>query len=67
MLKNMLELNDICEDYGVKLNINKTKTMVIGRKPKTIDIRIKAESVEREDSLKYSFSSPVFGDVLLVR
>ena len=26
MLKNMLmELNDMCEDYGMKININKTK------------------------------------------
>ena len=41
MLKNMpMELNDICEDYGMKINISKTKTMVIGRKPKKIDIRI---------------------------
>ena len=37
MLKNMLmELNDRCENYGIKININKTKTMVIGRKPKKI-------------------------------
>ena len=35
MLKNMLmELNDRCEDYGTKVNINKTKAMVIGRKKK---------------------------------
>ena len=38
MLKNMLmELNDRCEDYGMKININKTKTMVTGRKPKKPD------------------------------
>ena len=42
MLKNMLmELNDRCVDYGTKININKTKTMVIGRKPNKIDMRIK--------------------------
>ena len=30
MLKNMLmELNVKCEDYGMKVNINKTKSMVI--------------------------------------
>ena len=53
-LKNMLiELNDRCEDYGMKININKTKTMVIGRKPKKIDMRIKDESVEQTDSFKY--------------
>ena len=48
MLKNMLmELNDRCEDYGIKININKIKAMVIGRKPKKIDMRIKDESVEQ--------------------
>ena len=32
-LKNMLmELNDRCEDHGMKININRTNTMVIGRK-----------------------------------
>ena len=33
MLKSMLmELNERCEDYGMKINISKTKVMVIGRK-----------------------------------
>ena len=41
----MMDLNDRCEDYGMKINI--TKTMVIGRKPKKIDMRIKDESVEQ--------------------
>ena len=46
MLKNMLtELNESCEDYGMKINISKTKTMVIGRKPKKIDMRFKDESI----------------------
>ena len=54
MLKNMLiELNDRCEDYGLEININKTKTMVIGRKPKKIDMKIKDESIEQVDSFKY--------------
>ena len=48
VLKNMLmELNERCEDYGMKININKTKTMVIGRKPKKTYIRIKGESIEQ--------------------
>ena len=35
MLKNMLmELNERCEDYGMNINIRKTKAMVIGRKTK---------------------------------
>ena len=42
MLENMLmELNDRCEDYGMKINISKTKAMVIGRTPEKIDMRIK--------------------------
>ena len=54
MLKNMLmELNERCEDYGMKINISKTKAMVIRRKPKKIDIRIKGESFEQVDSFKY--------------
>ena len=53
MLKNMLmELNDRCGDYGMNININKTKAMVIGRKPKKIDMRIKDESVEQVLSFK---------------
>ena len=47
------ELNDRCEDYGIKININKSKAMVIGRKPKGIDMRIKDVSAEQVDSFKY--------------
>ena len=54
MLKNMLtELNERCEDYGMKINISKTKAMVISRKSKKIDTRIKGESIEQVDSFKY--------------
>ena len=42
-----------CEDYGMMMNINKMKTMVIGRKSKKIDMQIKNESVEQLDSFKY--------------
>ena len=53
MLKNMLvELNERYEDYGMKININKTKAMVIGRKPKKIDMRIKDESIELSGQLQ---------------
>ena len=38
---------------GIKINIKKTKAMVIRRKPKKIDMRIKDESVELMDSFKY--------------
>ena len=37
----------------MKINIIKTNTMVIGRKLKKIDMRIKVESVEQMDSFKY--------------
>ena len=37
----------------MKININKTNTMIIGRKPNKIDMRIKDESVEEVDSFKY--------------
>ena len=46
----LLELNDRCEDYGMNININKTKTMVIGRKPKKIDMQIIIEVLEKVDS-----------------
>ena len=32
--KMLMELNERCEDYDMKINISKTKPMVIGRKPK---------------------------------
>ena len=54
MLKNMLiELNDRFEDFGMKINVSKTKGMVFGRKPKKIHMRIKDESVQQVDSIKY--------------
>ena len=54
MLKNILaDVNDRCEDYGMKINISRTEPMAIGRKPKKIDKRIKDESVEQVDSFKY--------------
>ena len=40
----------------MKININETKTMVIGRKPKKIYMRIKDESVEQVGSFKYRAS-----------
>ena len=49
----LMELNERYEDYEMKININKTEAMVIGRKPKKIDMRIKDESVEQVESFKY--------------
>ena len=34
MLNMLMDLNDRCEDYGTKININKTKIMVIWKKTK---------------------------------
>ena len=31
-----MELNERCENYGMKINISKTKAMLISRKPKRI-------------------------------
>ena len=54
MLNNMLmELNDRWKDYGLRINRTKTKAIVIRRKPKKIDMRIKDELVENVDSFKY--------------
>ena len=39
-----MELNDRFEEYGMKINISKTKVVVIGRKPKNIDMRIRRTS-----------------------
>ena len=53
-LKNMLMgLNDRCQDYGMKININKMNTMIIGTKAKKLDMRIKDESVEQVGSFEY--------------
>ena len=49
----MMELNDTCEDYGMKINVSKTKAIIIGRKQKMIDMRIKDQFVEQVDSFKY--------------
>ena len=48
-----MELNGRYEDYGMKINISKTKAMVIRRKPKKIHIRIKGESIEQVDNFEY--------------
>ncbi|KAJ4438600.1 hypothetical protein ANN_14547 [Periplaneta americana] len=54
ILKDMLlELNDTCEQHGMKINANKTKSMVIGRKIQKINLRILNGTVEQVDSFKY--------------
>ncbi|KAJ4447028.1 hypothetical protein ANN_09016 [Periplaneta americana] len=41
----LLELNNSCEQYGMKINANKTKTMVIGRKTKKEEEKELVESL----------------------
>ena len=41
-----------CENYGMKININETKAMVIVRK-QADSMQIKGESIEQVDSFKY--------------
>ncbi|KAJ4447912.1 hypothetical protein ANN_09921 [Periplaneta americana] len=48
----LLELNDNCEQYGMKINVNKTKTMIIGRKVKKVKFLILNEATEQVDSFK---------------
>ncbi|KAJ4449155.1 hypothetical protein ANN_00551 [Periplaneta americana] len=48
-----LELNDCYEQYRMKINANKTKAMVTGRKVNKINLRILNEAVEQVDSFKY--------------
>ncbi|KAJ4447603.1 hypothetical protein ANN_09610 [Periplaneta americana] len=47
----LLELNDICEQYGMKINANKTKTMIMGRKVKKA-FQLTVYSSGRQHSLK---------------
>ncbi|KAJ4432801.1 hypothetical protein ANN_21440 [Periplaneta americana] len=49
----LLELNHSCEQYGMKINANKTKIIVIGRKVRKLYFRILNEAVEQVDSFKY--------------
>ncbi|KAJ4433869.1 hypothetical protein ANN_16182 [Periplaneta americana] len=46
----LLELNDSCEQYGMKINTN--KTIVIERKIKKVNVRILNEAVELADKLQ---------------
>ncbi|KAJ4434333.1 hypothetical protein ANN_22890 [Periplaneta americana] len=49
----LLELNDSCEQYGMNIKSNETKSMVIGRNIKKVNLRILNEAVEQVDSFKY--------------
>ncbi|KAJ4446022.1 hypothetical protein ANN_12708, partial [Periplaneta americana] len=54
ILKDMLlELHESYQQHGMKINANKTKTMVIGRKAKKVNLRILNEAVEQVDNFRY--------------
>ena len=53
-LKTMLEeLNTSCEQYGMKINVKKTKVMIIGRKDRKIDVQLAGERIEQVDKFRY--------------
>ncbi|KAJ4439488.1 hypothetical protein ANN_07612 [Periplaneta americana] len=43
-----------CEQHQIKINANKTKTMVIGRKVMEVNLPFSNETVEQRNSFKYS-------------
>ncbi|KAJ4437754.1 hypothetical protein ANN_13692 [Periplaneta americana] len=49
----LLELKDSCEQYGMKINANKTKIMIFARKMKKVNLRIVNEAIEQVDVFKY--------------
>ncbi|KAJ4432119.1 hypothetical protein ANN_20734 [Periplaneta americana] len=49
----LLDPNDSYEQYGMKINANKTKTMVVGRKINKVNLRILNEAIEQVDSFNY--------------
>ncbi|KAJ4434530.1 hypothetical protein ANN_23092 [Periplaneta americana] len=49
----LLDLNDKCEQYGLKVNSNKSKIMIVGRRVKKLNLRIRNEAVEQMDNCKY--------------
>ncbi|KAJ4449015.1 hypothetical protein ANN_00409 [Periplaneta americana] len=49
----LLEVSDRYKQYGIKINANKTKSMVLGRKVKKVNLQILNEAVEQVDSFKY--------------
>lgn len=54
MLRGMLfNLDGVMGEYGMRINVEKTKCMVIGREHKNIDVKIKGHRVEQVESFKY--------------
>jgi len=53
MNRMLAELNESCEKYGMKINANKTKSMMIGRNPRKINVTTGGKTIEQVDSFKY--------------
>ncbi|KAJ4446644.1 hypothetical protein ANN_13341 [Periplaneta americana] len=56
-----------CEQYGMKINANKTNAMVIGRKIQKINLRILNDAVEQVDSFKYLGCTTIRNEAVLER
>ena len=53
-INEMLEnLSKSCENYGMKINIKKTKAMVIGTKGTRVEVKIGSAKVEQVTSFRY--------------
>lgn len=54
MMKEMLgKQNKSCEEYGMKINSNKTKGMVISKQPKIMKVNINGSKIEQVKSFRY--------------
>ncbi|KAJ4447653.1 hypothetical protein ANN_09660 [Periplaneta americana] len=63
----LLELNDSCECHWMKINANKTKTMVVARKIKKVNLRIQNETVEDLGRIDTQHAMHVTGSVNRLR
>ena len=53
-INEMLEnLSQSCKEYGMKINVKKTKAMAIGKKGTRVNVKIGREKVEQVTSFRY--------------
>ena len=53
-LRNMMQgLNETCKKYGMRINIKKTKSMILGGKEETVRVSLKGEDIEQVEKFKY--------------
>ena len=48
-------LNSTCEEYDMKISVNKTETMKISRTPGTLNININNTNLKQVKEFKYQF------------